>query len=237
MTWDWSAFFQYLHAGFILQGLWVTIWLTAISMAIGIIIGLVAAALYATRNVVGRTIYLVYTTVIRGTPLLVQLVFAYTALPVLGINLTVAEAAILALSVNEGAYIAEIMRGAIESIPRGQSEAASATGLNYWQSMRTIIMPQAFRIVVPTIGNQVNGMFKNTSLVSVISMSELFRVTEEAIQTSFKVLELLAIASIYYLLLTGAWTLIQHWIELRLRIPGSRVESRRRRPAVPEGAV
>ncbi len=237
MSWSWSAFLRYLPAGFILHGVWTTVWLTAISMACGITIGLVAAILYVWGHPIARACYAGYTTLIRGTPLLVQLVFVYSGLPAFGIRLGVAESALLALSVNEGAYVAEIIRAAIESVHRGQMEAAQALGMTYWKAMRVVLLPQAARTAVPPIGNQVNSMLKSTSLVSVISMEELFRATEEAIQSSFRVLELFAVASIYYLALTGAWTLIQRAIERRLarsvtRRRGGPGDSRTARPVL-----
>lgn len=222
IPWSWSVFLTYLPASFILHGVWTTVWLTALSMAAGTAIGVVAAVLYVWGNPLARLVYMGYTTLIRGTPLLVQLVFVYTGLPAFGIRLGVAESAILALSLNEGAYVAEIMRAGIESISRGQMEAAEALGMTYGQAMRVVILPQAARTVVPPIGNHVNSMLKSTSLVSVISMEELFRATEETIQTSFRVLELFAVASVYYLALTGAWTLIQRYIEARLAVSVTR---------------
>lgn len=222
MTWDWAAFFSYLHSIDIIRGAWTTVWLTAVSMSAGIVLGLFAALLLRLNHPVTKVLYSLYTTVIRGTPLLVQLVFAYTALPRFGIRLSVTESAILALSVNEGAYVAEIMRAAIDSVHRGQMEAATALGMTYWKAMRVVILPQAARTAAPVIGNQVNSMLKATSLVSVISMEELFRTTQELIQSTFRVLELFTVASIYYLLLTTIWSFFQRALERFLEFPPGR---------------
>lgn len=222
MDWSWTSFFKYIHSIDILRGVWTTAWLTAVSMAAGIAIGLISALLLRLNHPITKALYGFYTTVVRGTPLLVQLVFVYSALPRFGIRLSVAESAILALSINEGAYVAEIMRAAIDSVHRGQMEAATALGMSYWKAMRVVILPQAARTAAPVIGNQVNSMLKATSLVSVISMEELFRTTEELIQSTFRVLELFAVASIYYLLLTAVWTLVQHWLERWLEFPPGR---------------
>ena len=222
MEWSWPDFFTYLHSIDILRGAWTTVWLTAISMSAGIVLGLFSALLLRLNLPITKALYSIYTTVIRGTPLLVQLVFVYTALPRFGIRLSVAESAILALSVNEGAYVAEIMRAAIDSVHRGQMEAATALGMTYWKAMRVVILPQAARTAAPAIGNQVNSMLKATSLVSVISMEELFRTTQELIQSTFRVLELFSVASIYYLLLTTAWSFIQRWLEAWLEYPPGR---------------
>lgn len=226
MEWDWAAFFRYLHSIDIVRGAWTTVWLTAVSMTAGIVLGLFSALLLKLNHPLTKTLYSLYTTVIRGTPLLVQLVFCYTALPRLGIRLSVAESAILALSVNEGAYVAEIMRAAIDSVHRGQMEAATALGMTYWKAMRVVILPQAARTAAPVIGNQVNSMLKATSLVSVISMEELFRTTEELIQSTFRVLELFTVASIYYLILTTLWGFVQRGLERWLEFPSGRSTTR-----------
>ncbi|MGH7659469.1 MAG: amino acid ABC transporter permease [Vulcanimicrobiaceae bacterium] len=222
VQWDWAAFFNYLRSVDILRGVWTTVWLTAISMTAGIFLGLFSALLLRLNHPLTKAFYSAYTTVIRGTPLLVQLVFAYTALPRFGIRLSVAESAILALSVNEGAYVAEIMRAAIDSVHRGQMEAATALGMTYWKAMRVVILPQAARTAAPVIGNQVNSMLKATSLVSVISMEELFRTTQELIQSTFRVLELFTVASIYYLILTTLWGFVQRALEGWLEFPSGR---------------
>lgn len=219
--WHWHYFFGYLQSSEMLQGAWTTVWLTLVTMALGIAIGVIAAVGKDFDHPVLNAIYSVYVTLIRGTPVLMQLVFAYTVLPIFGIRLPVNAAAVLALSVNEGAYVAEIMRGGIESIPRGQRDAAHVTGFGYWKMMAIVILPQATRIVVPTLGNQVNAMFKSTSLASVISVTDLFRVTEELTQESFRFLEAYAAAALMYLLMTWVWTLIQARLERVAYIPGT----------------
>lgn len=229
MGWDWSYFFTYIHSGYILSGVWVTVWLTVVSLLGGLVIGVLMALISQSTLVPLKSFYFAYTNLIRGTPLLVQLVFVYSALPQIGIELSVVTSAIVALVANESAYIAEIARSAIASVDPGQTEAAKALGMGYWKSMRVIILPQAARVAIPPLGNEVNGLLKNTSLVSIISMRELFRSVEQLTQSSFKVLELLAIATIYYLVLTGAWALLQRVIEQRL----SNHKARRRNAARP----
>lgn len=237
MEWSWSAFFSYMRSPDVLRGVWTTAWLTAVSMSLGVAIGLCAAVLYRFNNRIVNALYLAYVTLLRGTPLLVQLYFVYNGLPKLGIRLGVAESAILALSLNEGAYLAEVMRSGIDAISKGQLEAAKALGMTYRQVMRHVILPQAFRTIAPVIGNQVNGLLKSTSLVSVISMEELFRSTEELRQSSFRTLECFATALCYYLLLTTTWSLIQRQLERRLDIPKGRgVRQRQARLVLPEVA-
>lgn len=206
-------------------------WLTLVVMALGISIGVVAAVLADAGLPIVNTVYVVYITLIRGTPVLLQLVFAYTVLPVLGVRLTVVQAAIAALSINEGAYVAEIVRSGLRSIPRGQRDAAQVTGLGYWKMMALIILPQALRVVVPALGNQVNAMFKNTSLASVISVTELFQVTQQVASQSFRYLEAFSAAALMYLIMTGIWSIVQLQIERATHIPGMQRETETRKAA------
>lgn len=156
-----------------------------------------------------------YIWVMRGTPVLVQLIVIYTGLPQLGLRLGVITSAVIGLGVNEGAYLAEIFRAGIIAVPKGQNEAAQALGLSRFQRFRLVVLPQALRIVIPPIGNSFNGMMKTSSLASVISMDELLRRTEMLIQVQFRVLELFAVARVYYLALTTLLGFVQRWIELR----------------------
>lgn len=229
MTWTWDLFWHYATSREFLAGAWTTVWLTFASMGGAIIIGLVCAAAHESGNPLLRVLYFGYTTLIRGTPLLLQLVFVYTVLPLAGLTLSVTQAAVLTLCVNEGAYAAEVIRGGLESIPVGQREAARVTGFSFWQAMTVLLLPQALRLVIPTIGNQINGMFKYTSLVSIISMSELFRVTQEAADATFQFLVIYSVAAAYYLAMTGIWTVVQYAIEQAVRVPGTQAARPARR--------
>ena len=230
VTWHWSLFWRYLTTPLILQGAFTTIWLTVATMVGAVLFGLLFALANDRGNAVVRLLYWLYITLIRGTPLLLQLVFVYTVLPLAGVKLGVAEAALLALVVNEVAYIAEIIRSGLDAIPVGQREAAHASGFGRWQTEFLVVVPQAVRIVVPTIGNQVNAMFKYTSLVSVISMTELFQATQEIADATFQFLEIYAVAALYYLAMTFVWTLVQSRIERATAIPGSHAAQRRSNP-------
>jgi polar amino acid transport system permease protein len=137
-----------------------------------------------------------YVWLFRGTPVLVQLIIIYTGLPQLGIKLGVISSALLGLGVNEGAYLAEIIRAGISAVPRGQFEAARAIGMTRTTTMRVVVMPQALRIIIPPLGNAFNGLMKTSSLASVISMEELLRRTELLIQVQFKVLEIFIVAAL-----------------------------------------
>lgn len=212
--WDWEGFQDYLFNEFLFYGVLTTIFLTAAAIVGGLILG---AALALMRLAPYRWLSLVaqfYIWVFRGTPLLVQLLIIYTALPIAtGIRFSVLESALLGLILNEAAYIAEIIRSGILAVPVGQSNAGRALGLNPAQVMRYVVMPQATRIIIPTLGNSVNGLLKTTSITSVISMEELLRRTQILIQEKFLVLELFAVAALYYLLLTTLWDIVQRRIE------------------------
>lgn len=214
-AWDWQAFFEYLTSPYLMAGAWTTLWLTVVSMGIGLALGLLFALLRLSGQPLFVAIARFYTWLWRGTPLLVQLVIIYTGLPQLGIRLNVIQSALIGLGVNEGAYIAEIIRAGIQSVPKGQHDASRALGLNRWQSMRLVILPQAARLVIPPLGNNFNGLLKTSSLASVISMEELLRRSQMLTQIRFKVLEIFIVAALYYLLMTTLWGVIQRRLEVR----------------------
>jgi polar amino acid transport system permease protein len=134
----------------------------------------------------------------------------------MGIRLSVIQAALIGLTLNEAAYLAEIVRAGISAVPAGQRNAAQAVGFRNYQVMLYIILPQAFRIIIPPLGNSINSLLKMTSITSVISMEELLRRTQILIQEKFMVLELFAVAAIYYLTLTTLWDFVQRRIEARV---------------------
>jgi len=211
--WNWDLFFQYLFNKYMFLGVITTIWLTFAAMFFGIIIGLLASLLLLAKSRVLRTIAMIYTWVWRGSPLLVQILIVYTVLPLYGLTLGVVESAIIALSLNEGAYLAEIIRAGITSIRKGQFEASRALGMPYPTMMRLIIIPQAMRSIVPDLGNRIIGMIKGTSMVSIIGMAELLRRSQLLIQEKFAIFEIYFIATGYYLLLTTLWGQVQKRIE------------------------
>lgn len=212
--WDWAGFFEYLTNTYLLLGAVTTLWLTAVSITAGLLLGFLLAVLRRGGGVLtwpARG----YVWIFRGTPLLVQLIIIYTGLPQVGVKLSVVQSAVLGLSLNEAAYLSEIVRAGLDAVPRGQIDAARALGLRGGQTMRLVILPQALRVIIPPLGNSVNGLLKTTSITSVISMEELLRRTQELIQQRFLVLELFGVAAIYYLAMTTAWELVQHVLERR----------------------
>ena len=213
--WSWSGFFDYLTNPFILEGAITTLWLTVVSILGGLVLGFALALMKLSPRLWLRMPAGAYIWLFRGTPLLVQLIVIYTGLPVFGLRLSVVGSALIGLTLNEAAYLAEIIRAGIAAVSQGQVRAARALGMREPQIMRYIILPQALRIIVPPLGNSVNGLLKTTSVTSVISMEELLRRTQVLIQERFMVLELFAVAAIYYLAMTTLWDFVQRRIERR----------------------
>ncbi|QHZ52018.1 amino acid ABC transporter permease [Paenibacillus larvae] len=160
---------------FLLKGAYYTLLITVVSMFFGLIIGVVVAIARIKGNRPIQWLARAYVSIIRGTPALVQIFIVYYGLVDYGIALSSLTAAFVALSINVGAYLSETFRGAILSIPKGQTEAAYAAGMTSWQAMRRIILPQAARVAIPPMGNTFIGMLKETSLVSSIAVTELLR--------------------------------------------------------------
>lgn len=215
-VWDWGGFRDYLFNEFLFYGALTTIGLTVAAIAGGLVLGAIIALMRMSPSRLLSWLAHFYIWLFRGTPLLVQLLIIYTGLPLaIGVRFSVLEAALLGLILNEAAYLAEIIRSGILAVPAGQSNAAKALGLTPSQVMSYIVMPQATRIIIPPLGNSVNGLLKTTSVTSVISMEELLRRTQILIQEKFLVLELFAVAALYYLILTTLWDLVQRRIEVR----------------------
>lgn len=213
--WRWDGFFDYLFNVYLLEGALISVGVTIGSLICGLVLGIGIALLRLSgrRPLVWFAVF--YCWIFRGTPLLVQLLLIYTGLPLIGIRFSVWEAALIGISLNEGAYLSEIVRAGILSVHKGQREAATALGLHGRQVFRLVIWPQAMRVVIPPLGNSVNGLLKTTSVASVISLDELLRRTQILIQERFLVLELFAVAALYYLVLTTLWEVVQRRLEKR----------------------
>jgi len=211
--WDWGAFLHYLFSAYLLKGAGITLALSLSSLVIGLFCGTLAAFMRMSDNPLINKPATFYVWLMRGTPVLVQLIIIYTGLPQLGIRLNVIESSLLGLGLNEGAYLAEIIRAGILSVPKGQFEAARSVGMSYAMTMRIVVLPQAMRVIIPPLGNTFNSLLKTSSLASVISMEELLRRTEVLIQVQFKVLEIFIVAALYYLVMTTIWGFIQARLE------------------------
>jgi polar amino acid transport system permease protein len=240
---EWHLVGQYLFDSRVLHGVLVTLELTVIAMAIGVALGIALAVMRLSPNplVSGASWFYIY--LFRGTPLLVQLFFweFISALyPVIAIGIpfgpaiihphantliTPFAAAILGLGLNEGAYMAEIVRAGIISVDQGQTEAAHSLGMTRLQSMRRIVLPQAMRVILPPTGNETISMLKNTSLVSAIGYAELFFEVQQIYSVNFKPIPLLIVASIWYLALTSVAYVGQYFIERRFGRGFSRAET------------
>jgi polar amino acid transport system permease protein len=232
----WRVVGHYLTYHTIVSGLVLTIELTFVSMALGILGGILLAVMRVSANPVLRSISWLYIWFFRGTPLLIQIIFWFNislifpriiiVFPGTSFGLeettnaliTSTVAAILALGLNEAAYMAEIVRGGLTAVDQGQAEAASSIGLSRWQTMRLVVLPQAIRTIIPPTGNEFIGMLKNTSLVSVIAARELLTASEQIYSQNFETIALLIVASIWYLILTTIQTIFQGMLERRLEV-------------------
>jgi polar amino acid transport system permease protein len=217
---NWDIVRQFLFSGIFIKAAWTTLWIAVISQICGVIIGLFLALMRMSRH---RWLSLparFYIWIFRGSPLLVQLLLLYFGIPeifpALVPYITVYTAALIAFSLNEGAYMAEIVRAGITSVDPGQMEAAKSLGMRYALAMRRIILPQAARVIVPPLGNEFNNMLKTTSLAYAIGLSELTYTASVYGSQSFSYFELLIVATFYYLIMTTVWGYVQSYIERRM---------------------
>lgn len=188
---------------YLLQGAYYTLIITIVSMFFGLIIGLFVALARLSGKALLVSIAKFYVSIIRGTPLLVQVFIIYYGLPDFGITLDPLTAAFISLSINASAFLAETIRGSLLSVPKGQIEAAMCLGMSYWQAMRRVILPQAARIAIAPMGNTFIGMLKETSLVSIITVTELLRASQLLIAKYLVVMPFyLAIAIMYWVMST-----------------------------------
>ena len=202
------------------KGLTVTLPLTAIAFSLGLVIAIITA-LVQYANIKGlRQIARVYIWVIRGTPLLVQLYVLFYALPQIGIVLDPFPTAIIALSLNEGAYCAETMRAALEAVPYGQIEAGYCVGLSYLQIIFRIVLPQALRTAFPPLSNSLISMVKDTSLVASITVAEMLNAAKRIMSRKHETLALYIEVAIIYLLFCTVLTFLQRWGERKLNSRG-----------------
>lgn len=212
---DWT--FIQSHWLFIFNGVWLTILLSILSIILATVLSLLGALGRLSRSPPAYALATFYISLIRGTPLLLQVVFFFLALPQLGIRLSGLSAGVLALGLNYGAYMTEIMRAGIQSVDAGQREAAKSMGMSQFQIMRFIVLPQALRLVIPPIGNQFIAMLKDTSLISVTGFVwELLWRAQKQGRANFRSLEALLIAAVFYWIITIIFSAFQAQIELRL---------------------
>ena len=228
---QWSVIRHYFASSPVLHGLVVTLELTATSMAIGIALGIVFAVMRLSPNPLVSSASWVYIWFFRGTPVLVQIIFwnfIGALYPHFGIgiplgpqfthvdvasHITPFVAGMLALGLNEGAYMSEIVRAGIISVDEGQTEAAQSLGMTRLLTMRRIVLPQAMRVIIPPTGNETISMLKTTSLVSVIAVTELLYSVQVIYARTYQIIPLLIVASIWYLIVTTILSFGQYYVE------------------------
>jgi polar amino acid transport system permease protein len=228
---QWDVVTHYLFQGYILGGVVLTLELTVISMVMGVGLGALLAIMRLSPNPVVSSVSWFYIWFFRGTPVLVQIFFWFNLNSVIqfigvsvpftnigwhvGTNTLIPSvvAAILGLGLNEAAYMAEIIRAGIISVDHGQTEAAQALGMRRLLVMRRIVLPQAMRVIIPPTGNETISMLKTTSLASIATVTELFTRSEQIASANFRIIELLFVASIWYLFMTSILTFGQFYIE------------------------
>lgn len=229
---NWGVFFgRIFHPDSIFWGGFITtVYIAVVAQFLGVVLGLLSALAGLSRLWPLKLLSAAYVLVVRGTPVILQIFFIYYGSKILigfdpfprTVNVfTLAVsgaivAGITALAINEGAYMSEIIRAGIASIDAGQMEAAKSVGMTRGMAMRRIILPQAARVIVPPLGNEFNGMIKNTALLAFIGVYEMFQDAEIQYSNTFLPVEYFGAAAVWYLLLTTIWSLIQAQIERRL---------------------
>ena len=228
---QWDVVGQYLFTGSILDGLVTTIELTVVAMAIGVVLGILLALMRLSQSALVSSASWVYIWLLRGTPVLVQILLWYFIAALyptvdlgvpfgpsfihLNANSLVTKfvAATLALGLNEGAYMSEIVRAGIISVDEGQTDAAQALGMTRTQTMRRIVLPQAMRVIIPPTGNETISMLKTTSLVAFIALTDLLYSAQLIYARTYETIPLLIVASIWYLAVTSVLSIGQYYIE------------------------
>lgn len=227
----WSVVWEYLFDARILSGLYLTVWLTIVTMVIGVVLGTIFAVMATSANAVISTVANAYIWFFRGTPVLVQLIFWYNLgalFPELSVGIPFTDwavsaptntlispitAAVLGLGLNEGAYMSEIIRGGLLAVDPGQRQAAIALGMTSKKALWRIVLPQAMPVIIPPTGNQTIGMLKTSSLVSVISLSDLLYSVQTIYSRNFQTIPLLIVACLWYLFATTILSWLQSRIE------------------------
>lgn len=223
----WATIPEKLFDSSILTGLWHTILISVVSMLLGLVLGVVFAVMRLSKNPVTSTVAWLYIWVFRGTPVYVQLLIWFNLaliFPFFNIGfyrdemtdvMTPFLAALLGLGLNEGAYMAEIVRAGIQSVDEGQTEASHALGMTQAKTMRRVVLPQSMRVIIPPSGNEFINMLKTSSLVVAVQYQDLLRSAQDIASTSFAVMEMFFVASIWYLALTSVFSVGQYYLERR----------------------
>lgn len=214
---DTVGFTSQWRLGPLMKGLWTTLWISAVASVLGLIIGLIAGLMKISKNYTVSSLAAIYVEIIRGTPLLVQIFIAYFFFGTV-FNLDRNVAGIGALALFAGAYVAEIIRSGIQSITRGQMEAARSLGMSYAQAMIDIILPQAFKRILPPLSGQFISLIKDSSLVSVIAITDLTKSGREIITSTFATFEIWLVVAAMYLIVTSVLSQYVFYLERRLAV-------------------
>jgi polar amino acid transport system permease protein len=224
----WSTVGDKLFDSTVIQGLWRTVLISVCSMALGLVLGVVLAVMRLSKNPVTGGVAWLYIWFFRGTPVYVQLLMWFNLsliFPIINLGpiyknytvdvMTPFLVALLGLGLNEGAYMAEIVRAGIQSVDEGQTEASHALGMTSTRTMRRIVLPQAMRVIIPPTGNEFINMLKTSSLVSAVQYTELLRATSDIGTSSTAIMEMYFVASLWYLALTSVFSVGQFYLERR----------------------
>ena len=198
-----------------LYAAWTVLWLTILTIVVSWVCGLAAALGHGSKYRAARMASAFYIWFIRGTPTLIQIFIIYFGMPQLGVRLSPFTAGVLALGINSGAYVAEIVRSGLSAIAKGQTESALALGFSPAETMRSVILPQVFRIILPPITNEAIATLKNTSLLSTITVVELTLYAQTLIAATFRPFEFYIAVALIYLVLTTILTQLSAWLERR----------------------
>ncbi len=218
MHFDLNYFLELLFSTRFFEPVAIVVVVASTAMVLGIVVGSIGGIILNSPMPLLQRLVRLYVTTIRGVPVLVQIVFWYNGLPALtggAINLSAYAAGIIALGINEGAYMTEIVRSGIQSVDRGQREASQALSLSYRSMMMKVILPQAVRIAIPPTGNQVVNLIKNTSLLFTIAIPEIFATGTNIFSANFKYFEVIAVVAIWYLVLAISYGFVQRAVERR----------------------
>uniref|UniRef100_A0AAU3H2U0 Amino acid ABC transporter permease n=1 Tax=Streptomyces sp. NBC_01401 TaxID=2903854 RepID=A0AAU3H2U0_9ACTN len=218
---QWDVVGAYLTTDSVLRGLGLTLWLTGLVMVLGFALGTLLAVFRLSSNRVLQAVSWGYVWLFRSTPILVQLLFWFNigALypQILGVNtvnlLSPIAVAVIGLTLHEAAYAAEVIRGGILSVERGQVEAAQSLGLGPWRRLRRVVLPQAMRSIVPPAGNMLIGTLKGTSIVSIIAVQDLLYSAQLVYHRTYEVIPLLLVATLWYVVITSLLSIGQHYVE------------------------
>ena len=200
----------------LLEGCVVTLQISFFALLLGMIFGIAGALCRISANRALNSIAFMYVWVIRGTPVMVQLFILYFGLPQLGIKLPSMVAGVLGLAINTGAYVTEIIRAGIQAVDKGQMEAALSVGMSFRQAMVRIIGPQATKICIPPLVNQFIMTLKNSSIASLVTITELFRTGEQIIYTTFRSFEVYMAVAVLYLLMNSVFMIIADRLERKM---------------------